>query len=50
MRAVEEHFRARGSDWLSLGVFPTNETARAVYRGMGYQDTYLFMGKKLRTR
>jgi ribosomal protein S18 acetylase RimI-like enzyme len=47
LRAVEQHFRSKGSDWLSLGVFPTNETARAIYRKMGYRDVYVFMGKQL---
>lgn len=50
LRAVERHFQSRGSDWLSLGVFPTNETARAVYRKMGYRDAYVFMGKRLHAR
>ncbi len=50
LSAVETHFRSRGSDWLSLGVFPTYETAGALYRKMGYQEVYVFMGKKLRGR
>ncbi|HTW40147.1 MAG TPA: GNAT family N-acetyltransferase [Thermoplasmata archaeon] len=48
MKAAEDHFRSSGSDWLSLGVFPTNEVARVAYRKMGYQDVYIFMGKTLR--
>ena len=48
MRAVENHFRSKGSDWLSLGVFATNEEARSFYERVGYQSVYVFMGKRLR--
>ena len=48
--AVENHFREKGSDWLSLGLFPTNGTARAVYDRLGYSPVYVFMGKRLRPK
>lgn len=50
MEAVEKHFRANGGDWVSLGLFPNNETARLVYDRLGYSPVYVFMGKRLKTR
>jgi ribosomal protein S18 acetylase RimI-like enzyme len=48
METVEKHFRSRGSDWLSLGLFPANEGARRFYDRLGYQPVYTYMGKRPR--
>ena len=47
---VGEHFRSQGSDWVSLGLFPTNSEAGRLYEKLGFQPVYLFMGKQLAPR
>jgi ribosomal protein S18 acetylase RimI-like enzyme len=47
---VGEHFRSKGSDWVSLGFFPTNAEAGRLYEKLGFQPVYIFMGKPLAPR
>ena len=47
LRAVEDRFRAKGFDWISLGVFSANAHARSMYSAEGFRDIYSFMGKQL---
>jgi ribosomal protein S18 acetylase RimI-like enzyme len=44
---VERRCAARGLDWVTFGVMASNEGARRFYAAMGYQETYLFLGKSL---
>ena len=48
IESAREHYRARGYDWISLGVFADNSDARAFYDRLGFGESYLFLGKKLR--
>jgi ribosomal protein S18 acetylase RimI-like enzyme len=48
LREAETHYRTKGFDWLTLGVFSRNKDARAFYERVGYHETYLFLGKRLR--
>jgi ribosomal protein S18 acetylase RimI-like enzyme len=47
LQEAEGYFRSRGIDWLSLGVFATNEEAQSFYGALGYDDVYTFKGKRL---
>ncbi len=47
LETAEQHFRSTGSDWVSLGVFPTNGEARRFYERLGYRPVYAFLGKRL---
>jgi len=47
LRTAESHFVAAGFDWISLGVFASNSTARRLYEAEGFRDSYSFMGKRL---
>lgn len=49
-RAVEQRYRSRGFDWITLGVMARNSVAREFYAAVGYFDTYVMMGKPLRER
>ena len=48
VESAEAHYRERGYDWISLGVFADNSGARQFYDRMGFGESYLFLGKKLR--
>lgn len=45
MRLIELEARARGYDAVELNVFGNNDVARALYRGEGYQETFVTMRK-----
>jgi ribosomal protein S18 acetylase RimI-like enzyme len=47
MRLFEEHARSRGVREIGLNVFAGNETARALYRRIGYRDASVWMIKPL---
>lgn len=47
LRDVERRFAELGFDWITLGVFAVNSSARALYSFSGYRETYHFMGKRL---
>lgn len=48
VKSAEEHYRAHGYDWISLGVFADNTGARKFYDRIGFGESYLFLGKRLR--
>jgi ribosomal protein S18 acetylase RimI-like enzyme len=47
LRSIEQRFAELGFDWITLGVFATNGTARTLYASKEYRDSYVFMGKRL---
>jgi ribosomal protein S18 acetylase RimI-like enzyme len=47
MRFAEEEARRRGLDRIALNVFGGNETARRLYRSLGYEETAVHMHKIL---
>jgi ribosomal protein S18 acetylase RimI-like enzyme len=47
MQLLEEEVRARGFDRIMLNVFGGNERARALYRGLGYDEAAVHMLKAL---
>ena len=47
MHLAEEEARRRGIDRIELNVFGGNETARNLYRSLGYGELSVFMGKNL---
>ena len=47
MLAFEEHARGLGAKSIKLNVFGGNETARSLYRSLGYVDEAVQMGKPL---
>ena len=47
MLFAEEEARRRGISRVSLNVFGGNETARSLYRSLGYEETAVLMRKDL---
>jgi ribosomal protein S18 acetylase RimI-like enzyme len=47
MLLAEEEARRRGISRISLNVFGGNETARSLYRSLGYEETAVLMRKDL---
>jgi len=47
MLFAEEEARRRGISRISLNVFGGNETARSLYRSLGYEETAVLMRKDL---
>jgi ribosomal protein S18 acetylase RimI-like enzyme len=47
MLLAEDEARARGVGFVALNVFGGNEVARALYRGLGYEELAVAMGKEL---
>ncbi len=50
MEAVERKFALDGFDWATLGTMAGNTAAHSMYRALGFEVTYLFMGKRLRAQ
>jgi ribosomal protein S18 acetylase RimI-like enzyme len=49
MEALEDLVQARGLGRIALNVLGGNETARSLYRSLGYRETAVYMAKKLGT-
>jgi ribosomal protein S18 acetylase RimI-like enzyme len=47
MLLAEDEARARGLGFIALNVFGGNDVARNLYRGLGYQEMAVAMGKEL---
>jgi ribosomal protein S18 acetylase RimI-like enzyme len=47
MLLAEDEARARGLGFVALNVFGGNEAARNLYRGLGYEEMAVAMGKEL---
>ena len=47
MRFAEEEARRRGLSFVSLNVFGGNDVARNLYRSLGYEETAVYMMKRV---
>jgi GNAT superfamily N-acetyltransferase len=47
MRLLEDEARSRGAERIELNVFGGNETARSLYRSLGYGEVAVVMSKHL---